>query len=123
MRHFALEGIRKAEGMKERFEIQEDFSSSEFTKVPFGLFHGKPISVKVVIDKELSDYIQRRTWHPSQRIKELKDGRIVFSMTASGKEEIKAWILSFGSKAEVLSPKSIRQEIEDDLSKTLAHYT
>jgi hypothetical protein len=30
---------------------------------------------------------------------ELKDGTILLSMTASGKEEIKAWILSFGPKA------------------------
>jgi predicted DNA-binding transcriptional regulator YafY len=122
MRHFALEGIEKAERMKERFEIPEDFSISEFLNVQFGFFHGKPITVKVMLEKELSDYIQRRTWHPSQKVKELKDGRILLSMTASGKEEIKAWVLSFGRKATVLSPKSFREEIEDDLSKTL-HYT
>ena len=29
----------------------------------------------------------------------LKDGRMFLSLTASGKEEIKAWILSFGPKA------------------------
>ena len=115
MRHFALEGIKKAERMKERFEIPEDFSISEFLNVSFGLFHGKPMSVKVVFDKELSDYIQRRTWHPSQKIKELKDGRTLLTMTASGKEEIKAWISSFGPKAKVLSPKFLREEFKDDL--------
>lgn len=122
MRHFALEGIKKAERMKERFEIPQDFFTSEFLKVPFGLFHGKPIAVKVLFDKELSDYIQSRTWHPSQKIKELKDGRILLSMTASGKEEIKAWILSFGPKAEVLSPNFLREEIKDDISKALGCY-
>jgi len=122
MRHFALEGVKKAERMKERFEIAEDFSTSEFLKVPFGMFHEKPISVKVIFDKELSDYIQSRTWHPSQKIKELQDGRILLTMTASGKEEIKAWILSFGARAEVVSPKSLRQEIKGDLSKTAAQY-
>jgi proteasome accessory factor B len=122
MRHFALEGIKKAQRMKERFEIPEDFSLSEFLKVPFGLFHGKPISVKVAFDKELSDYIQRRIWHPSQKIKELKDGRILLTMTASGKEEIKAWILSFGPKAMVLSPKSFREEIRADISEAIALY-
>jgi predicted DNA-binding transcriptional regulator YafY len=122
MRHFALEGIKKAERMKERFEIPEDFSISEFLKVPFGLFHGKPISVKVVFDKELSDYIQSRTWHPSQKIKELKDGRILLSMTASGKEEIKVWVLSFGPKAMVLSPKHFREEIRAEISQALAAY-
>ena len=122
MRHFVLEGVKKAERMKERFEIPEDFSIPEFLKVPFGMFHEKPISVKVIFDKELSDYIRRKACHPSQKIKELKDGRILLSMKASGKEEIKAWILSFGAKAEVLSPKSLRDETKADLSKTLANY-
>lgn len=108
--------------MKERFEIPEDFSMSEFMKVPFGLFHGEPITVKVVFDKELSDYIQRRIWHPSQKIKELKDGKILLSMTASGKEEIKAWVLSFGSKAKVVSPKFLRKQIQNDLSGSLEYY-
>jgi proteasome accessory factor B len=122
MRHFALEGVKKAERMKERFEIAEDFSIPEFLNVPFGLFHGKPISVKVIFDKELSDYIQSRTWHPSQKIKELQDGRILLTMTASGKEEIKAWILSFGPKAVVLSPKYFREEIRAEISQALAAY-
>jgi proteasome accessory factor B len=122
MRHFALEGIEKAERMKGRFEIPEDFSISEFLNVPFGLFHGKPTTVKVVFDRELSDYIQRRTWHPSQKIEELKDRRLLLTMTASGKEEIKAWILSFGAKVKVLLPKSLREEIKEDISKTLAFY-
>ena len=112
MRHFALEGLKTAEKMKERFEIPEGFSISEFLQIPFGLFHGKPIPVKVVFDKELSNYIQRHTWHPSQKVKELKDGRTLLTMTASGKEEIKAWILSFGPKARVISPKFLQVEIE-----------
>jgi len=122
MRHFALEGVKKAERMKERFEIPGDFSISEFLKVPFGMFHEKPISVKVIFDKELSDYIQSRTWHPSQKIKELKDGRLLLTMTASGNEEIKAWILSFGSKVVVLSPKHFREEIRAEISQALAMY-
>lgn len=120
MRYFALEGIKKAERMTERFEIPEDFSISKFLKVPFGLFHGKPITVKVVFDKELSDYIQRHTWHSSQKTKKLKDGRILLTMTASGKEEMKAWILSFGPKARLISPVCLREEIKANISQALA---
>jgi hypothetical protein len=38
MRHFALEGIKKAERIKERFEIPDDLSISDFLNIPFGLF-------------------------------------------------------------------------------------
>jgi len=56
MRHFALDGIRKADRLTERFEIPGDFSTSDFLdflKVPFGLFHGEPISVKVVFGRQV----------------------------------------------------------------------
>jgi predicted DNA-binding transcriptional regulator YafY len=55
-------------------------------------------------------------------IKQLKDGKILFTMTASGKEEIKAWILSFGAKVKVFSHKFLREEIKEDISRTLAFY-
>jgi predicted DNA-binding transcriptional regulator YafY len=71
----------------------------------------------------LSDYIQRRTWHPSQKIKELKDGRILLSMTVSGKEKIKAWILSFGPKVEVFYPKPFGEEIREGFWKASVRYT
>jgi predicted DNA-binding transcriptional regulator YafY len=79
--------------------------------------------VKILFDGELASYLKRRTWHPTQRIKPLRNGKILFSMTASGKEEIKTWILGFGPKATVISPKALRNEVEVDLSKTLAQYT
>ena len=122
MRYLALEGIRKAERSKERFEIREDFSPSDFLNVPFGIFHGEPISVKILFDKELGDYIRGRTWHPTQKVKATRDGEILLSMTASGKEEMKAWILGFGPKARVISSKTLRNEIKADLSKALARY-
>jgi hypothetical protein len=65
MRYLALEGIRKAERSKDRFEILEDFSTTDFLSVPFGIFHGKPIAVKILFDKELTSYIKGRTWHPT----------------------------------------------------------
>jgi predicted DNA-binding transcriptional regulator YafY len=122
MRYFALAGIKKAERSKERFSILEKFSPSKFFTASFGLFQGKPITLKVVFDPDLSDYIQRRKWHPSQRIKKLKDGKILLSIKASGKEEIKAWVLSFGPKAKVLSPLSLQKEIEADVQKMLLQY-
>jgi predicted DNA-binding transcriptional regulator YafY len=122
IRYLAVEGIKKAERSKERFEIHEDSSASDFLNVPFGIFHGKPISVKILFDKELADYIRGRTWHPTQKIKATGDGQILLSMAASGKEEIKAWILGFGPKAKVISPKSLRNEIEADLLRAFARY-
>ena len=122
MRYFVLAGIKKAQRSTERFSISEKFSPSKFFTASFGLFQGKPIALKVVFNPELSEYIQRRNWHSSERIKKLKDGKILLSLKASGKEEIKAWVLSFGPKAKVLAPLSLRKEIETDVQKMSLQY-
>ena len=36
--------------------------------------------------------------------------------------EIKSWALSFGPRATVLEPQSLRQEIANDLKQILANY-
>lgn len=122
MRYFILAGIKKAERLQERFSITDKFSPTQFFNASFGIFQGKPISLKMVFDAELSEYIQRRKWHSSQQIKKLKDGKVLLSLKASGSQEIKAWVLSFGSKAKVLSPKSLRNEIEADMQKMALLY-
>jgi predicted DNA-binding transcriptional regulator YafY len=79
--------------------------------------------VKVIFEKGLWDYIQRRFWYSNQKINQGTERREkTFSMTASGKEEIKTWLLSFGAKNKVLSPKFLREEIKEDISKALAFY-
>ena len=40
-----------------------------------------------------------------------KDGSIVFEAEVAGTEEIKYWVMSWGSKAQVLEPESLREEI------------
>jgi len=122
MRYLAVEGIKKAERSKGRFEIRGDFSASDFLAVPFGIFHGKPMSVKILFDKELVDYIRGRTWHPTQKVEAAEHGKILFSMSASGKEEIKAWVLGFGPKAKVISPKTLRNQVKEELSKAWLQY-
>jgi hypothetical protein len=72
---FALEGINKTERMKERFDVPKDFSISGFLKLAFGLFYEKPITVEVLFKKELSGYIQRRSWHPNNKIKKIPNYR------------------------------------------------
>ena len=40
----------------------------------------------------------------------------------AGTNEIKTWIMGFGSLAKVLEPASLVKEIKDDLGKALSFY-
>ena len=83
---------------------------------------GLLVKVKVWFDKEIAGYICEKVWHSSQTIHEQKDGSIVFEAEVSGTDEVKFWVMSWGSKAVVLEPESLRKEIQSECSLTLEYY-
>ena len=52
-----------------------------------------------------------------------ESGSLDLELEVGAGHELKAWILSFGPGAEVLSPPSLRAELEADLKAALALYT
>jgi predicted DNA-binding transcriptional regulator YafY len=47
---------------------------------------------------------------------------LLYEDTIIGKNEFMAWVLGFGSAAEVLEPKDLREEILTRVKNTLARY-
>ncbi|MDZ7836595.1 MAG: WYL domain-containing protein [Actinomycetota bacterium] len=55
----------------------------------------------------IAKFISEVQWHPSQELVEDGDGSVVASFEVMGIEEIKRWILGFGSEVEVLEPEEL----------------
>ena len=79
--------------------------------------------IKVWFDKDIAGYISEKVWHSSQRIHEQIDGSVIFEAEVSGTDEVKFWVMSWGSKALVLEPEFLREEIRSECALTLDHYT
>jgi predicted DNA-binding transcriptional regulator YafY len=60
--------------------------------------------------------------HHSQRIKELRDGRMELQLQLGSLEEIERWILSWGDQAEVLEPVKLRERLAEIGRKFVAVY-
>ena len=122
VRMFVVDRIKAMKILTESFGIPSDFSVEDYMRDSFGVIHGKKVQVVVRFDKEVAGYIKEKKWHSSQNIKQHKDGGITATFTIAGTNEIKYWILSYGHRAEVLKPASLRDEIKDDLSLALKRY-
>jgi predicted DNA-binding transcriptional regulator YafY len=97
---------------KESFEVMGEFDFEEFLRPSFGVYQGKPVKVRIWwFSSEAAGYIKEKIWHDTQEIVPQKDGSIIFEAEVAGTEEIKFWVMSWGSKAEVLEPQSLREEI------------
>jgi len=122
VRIFALDRIKMLHQTKDTFVIPEDFNLEEFIGPSFGVFQGEPVKVKVWFDSDVSGYIKEKIWHESQKIEQRDDGSIIFEAEVAGTDEIKFWIMNWGSKAEVLEPESLRDEILRETEVMLERY-
>ncbi len=125
LRTFALPRMRDVRVSKTRFRRPIDFSISRFLDQSFGVF-AKPTktrhTVRILFDAFAAARIEERQWHPSQKIKHLRDGGIELSLTLGNLEEVERWILSWGSHAQVLAPAELKQRIAKTASELANAY-
>jgi predicted DNA-binding transcriptional regulator YafY len=122
VRIFALDRIKMLHQTKDTFEIPEDFSFEDFIRPSFGVFQGEPVHIKVWFSPEVAGYIKEKIWHESQEIHLQEDGSIIFEAEVAGTDEIKFWIMSWGSNAEVLEPTSLKEEIRAEAEAVMGMY-
>lgn len=105
------------------FVKPKDFSAAKELKNSFGIFSGsKPTTVEILFDRFASRLIRERHWHSSQRITEMKGGRLKLSLELGGFEEVERWILSWGDHAHVLSPPELIDRIKATMTRGLKNY-
>jgi predicted DNA-binding transcriptional regulator YafY len=65
----------------------------------------------VIFARALAPYIRERLWHPSQKLRDLPDGRVEMMLTVADTLEVRRWILGYGVQAEVAEPAGLREAL------------
>ncbi|MDO5538074.1 MAG: WYL domain-containing protein [Desulfovibrionaceae bacterium] len=52
-----------------------------------------------------ADYVRERVWADRQRMEEQEDGSLVLEIVTRSEPEVMAWVRSFGTEAELLTPE------------------
>jgi len=123
IRIFALDRIKCFKQTDEAFDMPKDFDVDEFMQSSFGVFQGEPVKVRIWFAFDVAGYISEKIWHDTQVIKRQDDGSIILEAEVAGTDEIKYWIMSWGSQAVVQSPKSLREEIRTEAEAMLGNYS
>jgi predicted DNA-binding transcriptional regulator YafY len=122
IRIFALDRIKMLHLTKDTFEIPEDFSLEDFIGPSFGVFQGEPVHIKAWFSPDVAGYIKEKVWHESQEIHPQEDGSIIFVAEVAGTDEVKFWIMSWGSHALVLEPESLKSTIKKEAELMAGKY-
>jgi predicted DNA-binding transcriptional regulator YafY len=123
VRIFALDRIKMLHRTDDFFEVAEDFNLEEFISPSFGVFQGAAVTVKVWFSSDVAGYIKEKIWHESQKIHPQDDGSVIFEAQVAGTDEIRFWIMSWGSNALVLEPESLREDIKTEAEVMAGKYT
>jgi predicted DNA-binding transcriptional regulator YafY len=122
IRTFAVDRIRRLEATRRHFEVEEGFDFDAYIGSSFGVIAEPARRVRIRFDRRWASYVEERTWHPSQKVTRGPRGSVELTLEAGGSAELRTWVLSFGSGAEVLEPESLRAEVVEELGGALARY-
>lgn len=124
VRWFRVDRIRKLEPKSDGFIRDLAFDPQQYLDHIFQCEVGLG-AVDVVIDFDLctAPYIKDRRWHPSQQLVEESDGSITLSMTVSGLNDLKRWILSYGKGAKAISPPELVAMIKAEIEEMTSYYS
>jgi len=122
IRTFAVDRIREIEPTDTRFEPRAGFDFDEYIGSSFGVIAESAVQVRIRFERRWATYVQERTWHSSQRFEKGKGGTVELTMDVGNTPDLRTWILSFGSGAEVLEPAELRREVETEHRDALRRY-
>ena len=117
VRLFAVERIRSIALTDHPYQMPLGFNVQEYVQDALNVMRGRRIEVELLFSEKAAAWVKDKTWHPSQEISPLKDGRLKMTLKVADNNELVGWILSFGSQAKVVSPESLRNKVSNEAKR------
>jgi predicted DNA-binding transcriptional regulator YafY len=113
IRTFVLARMRAVRSCEMVFVRPADFSIHQHLGNSLGVFtqKGGRHKVRIRFDAFAAQLVAERQWHQSQKIRPLPDGGIELQLELTSLQEIQRWVLSWGERARVLAPASLRLSV------------
>lgn len=123
LRSFALDGIRKALVTNTKAEEISEKQLHEYFAESYGIFSGKAShKAKLKFSPERARWVSSETWHGQQSGSFDKEGNYILEFDYNQDPELVMDILKYGSGVEVISPKSLRDRVRQELVNALNNY-
>ena len=120
IRTFAPARIAGVEPTGQTFARPARFSLEKRLHDSFGVVSGAgDFNVSIRFDEFAAGYIREKRWHPSQKLRERKDGGVELQMKLSSLAEVQRWVLSWGGHAQVMAPRELAATVKEAARRIL----
>ena len=125
VRVYGLDRIVSLEQTGRKFTMPAGFDADALFATNFGVYLSteRPVEIRFRASAKEAGYLRDLPIHPSQ--KEIGDDgvRITFSIFVRPNESLMMELFRLGSRIEVLSPESVRQQLTQEAAKVLQQYS
>lgn len=125
-RIYSLDRILDLKPTTTRLQIPSGFNAADFFANYFGIVVGdgsEVCQIDLKVDAHQAKYFKSLPLHSSQRIIKETPDYVIFRFRLAPTYDFCQTILSHGSRVEVLSPQSFRDEVAGELRAALEAYT
>ncbi len=123
IRSFRLDRIREIRLLDTPFERDPTFDAREYLSQIFQAEVGdNPCEVVIDFDAQTTPFVKERQWHSSQEIELHSDGSMTLRLTVTGLNEIKRWLLGYGSGAIARHPPELVKMLQDETDVMARQY-
>jgi predicted DNA-binding transcriptional regulator YafY len=122
IRTFRISRFQRVEITDQPFD-KGDFNIKQYLKNTWSIDRGdKNMTFKVRFNPEVARYIKEEELFVHPRMKDQKDGCLIFEVTVNNENEFMKWILQYGPNAEILEPQSAREKLKNQLVQWMELY-
>ncbi|CAM3982290.1 transcriptional regulator [Cohnella lubricantis] len=122
IRTFRISRFRHVDLTSETFD-KGGFNIRQYLKNTWSIDRGdRNTTFKVRFNAEVARYIKEEELFVHPRMKDQKDGSLLFEVTVNNEKEFLKWVLQYGPAAEILEPKAVRESMKEQLTEWLDMY-
>lgn len=123
VRSFAVDRIIGARLIDQPARDVPDTELDDQLAASYGIFSGAPKGVAtIVFSAKAARWVADEHWHSKQQGRFLPDGRYELKVPYSVSRELLMDVLHYGSDAEIIEPKALREQAKALLSLALSNY-
>ncbi|MDD3014388.1 MAG: WYL domain-containing protein [Candidatus Gastranaerophilales bacterium] len=109
IRLYNLSKIKNIKTIDEYFERDENFNLSDYSQNSFGVYQEDPFNVVLQFDKSVAEDVKNFHFHPTQKIKEQKDGSVRVDFTAGGSLAMCWHLFKWGKLVKIIKPAGLKK--------------
>lgn len=119
LRQYRVDKISNLTILDEYYLKDENFSLTEYCKNSFSIYQEEPINISLEFDKSVAEDVLNYHFHPTQKIKQLKNENVQVEFKSGGTYAICQELFKWGCKVQIKKPVELKDYYKQYLSDVL----